>query len=64
MTLTARTSALALAYLIELLELEIDLATDDGVCVDCEDAEAGACGECGAPDEQWEYTTPVGVWEA
>lgn len=40
--------------------------TGDGVCVDCENAMAegySGCGECEAPGEQWEYTTPDAVWE-
>lgn len=38
----------------------------DGACLDCEDAISegyGGCGDCLAPDEPWEYTTPSDVWE-
>lgn len=37
---------------------------NDEVCVDCEDAMMAGftgCGECEAPGEAWEYTTPPGV---
>ncbi|WP_160051250.1 hypothetical protein [Nocardiopsis sp. FR26] len=42
------------------------VAEVDDFCPECEEAQAegySGCGECGAPDERWEVTTPSEVWE-
>ncbi|MFE7462293.1 hypothetical protein ACWFMI_25105 [Nocardiopsis terrae] len=59
--MAATRTAAPTAILVVIIEAE-----DDDFCPDCEESQAegySACGECGAPDEQWEYTTPDEVWE-
>lgn len=67
MTLANTTAArIATAEAEEAAFLAAQGVPDDSACVDCEGAMAGGysgCGECMAPDEQWEYTTPAEVWE-
>ncbi|MEE2040214.1 hypothetical protein Q8791_23645 [Nocardiopsis sp. CT-R113] len=46
--------------------LVVFIGLEDDFCPECEEARAegySACGECGAPDEQWEVTTPSEAWE-